>query len=59
MIAGTFEQECRNLQILAVQADDWTFKGLEQLLDPFGVRLFSVSAPQEAEFFFRQIARRM
>lgn len=52
MIAGTIEQECRNLQILAVQADDWTFKGLVQLLDPFGVRLFSASAPQEAEFFF-------
>lgn len=52
MIADTIKQECRNLQILAVQADDWTFKGLVQLLDPFGAGLFSVTAPHEAESFF-------
>lgn len=52
MTADMDEQEYRNLQILAVQTDDWTFKGLVQLLEPFGARLFAVSGPQEAESIF-------
>ncbi len=52
MQPDTNERKLGNLKILAVQTDEWTLKGLVQLLDPFGAQLLMASGPEEAALLY-------